>query len=106
MTWQLTRFGQVTRFAAWRSFTRTAFDFQDATKTNGKFLVPSFALNTVSAVFDEHFRRFGGVTVAELNDIVFAILNPTTPVRGVVAVFNPLRAFRNPIKRITFQNQV
>src|SRR5208282_373435 len=36
----------------------------------------------------EHFRRFGGITVAELNDIVFAILDPATPVRGVSAILD------------------
>jgi hypothetical protein len=64
------------------------FDFQDPAKADGELLVPPFALNPAATVFHQHFRRFGGVTVPEMDDIILPTFQPTPPVGAAAAVLD------------------
>ena len=82
------------------------FDFQDATEADGVVGVAAFAVPRQTVKFHEHFRRFGRVTVAEMDHVVMTALQPATPVRSTVAIFRPLRSRRNLREWVAVQNEM
>jgi len=77
------------------------FDFQDAAKADGAMFTlarlnakgQKLKVYSAFSLWPSAFavRCFGSVTVAELDEIVFAVLDPATPVRGVTPKFLLLR---------------
>ena len=65
-----------------------AFDFQDATETDGVIATPAFAVFSDAKKLHQHFRRFGGVTVAELNHIVTSVFQSRFPIRRAFAILD------------------
>ena len=81
-------------------------DFQDAAEADGVMRLAPFLDAPQAAKFHHHFRRFGGVTIAELNHVVMTALQPATPVTRPAAIFRPLRSRRNLREEFAVQIQM
>jgi hypothetical protein len=82
------------------------FDFQNATEADRVIARVAFAVFSDTQKFHEHFRRFGGVPVPELDHIVVTALEPATPIGSLVAIFSPFRSNRDLREEFTVHVKV
>jgi hypothetical protein len=65
-----------------------AFDFQNTTEADGVITIPASAVFSDAKKFHQHFRRLGGVTVSELDEIILPTFQSRFPIRRLLPILN------------------
>jgi len=87
-------------------FILPAFDFQNVTEADGVITSAAIAVTPQAAKLHDHHRRVGGVTVAELDYIIFSIFQTLFPVRRLAAILRSLRSRCNLGEEFAVQIQM
>jgi hypothetical protein len=83
-----------------------AFDFQDATEADGVITTPAFAIFSDAKEFYLHFRRFGGVTIAKLDEMILPTFQSAAPIWRLLTILDAFLSRRDRREPLLVQVQM